>query len=101
MALDIEYISKKTGIPVDKVESAMFWIVDHLMENISDDAINCGAYYNLQANGDKNMIESYKAILWAQYEEIDGQKPQSPGPWVTVDLINGIGVHKERPYRNG
>lgn len=67
------------------------------MDNISDEAIDCGAYHNAPYNGDKNMIESYKAILWASFEEVQGNKPKAAGPWVTIDPYKGIGVHSERP----
>lgn len=94
--MNIEKLAEKLGVDVPKARSITFWVVDHLLDNISQKAIDCGAYTNSPMNGDKNMVESFRAILWAQYEELNGDIPEQPGPWVTVDPL-GIQVHKERP----
>lgn len=90
-------LAARLQLSESQLRSAVFWIVDYLMDNISHDAVDCGAYHNSPMNGDRRMIDSYKAILWAQYEEIDGQKPKTAGPWVAID-VGGISIHSERPY---
>lgn len=88
---------KHWDIPENKIEGIVFNIVDYFLDNISDAAIDAGAYYNSPLNGDTNMVKSYKEILWAMYEEIKGSGPKSPGLWVAIDPINGITIHSDRP----
>lgn len=85
------------GLNQQQARSVAFWLVDYWMENLSEDAINAGAYHNVPHNGDSNMIKSFQEILWASYEELDGQKPTPPGPWVSIDPVSGIQVHSKRP----
>jgi hypothetical protein len=93
--MNITKLAEKLRMTEDQSKSMVFHVVDFLMDNIPDEAIDAGAYHNIPANGDRNMIESYKAILWASFEKLDGQKPEAKGPWVHIDS-SGISVTKER-----
>jgi len=91
-----EKLAEKMGVTPEKAKSYAFWLTDYLMDNLTEAAIDCGAYHNSPLNGDKNMIESFKAILWAMFEEIEGGKPEAAGPWVGISY-DGISINKERP----
>lgn len=83
-------------MPEKPTASEAFKVVDYFLDNISDNAIECGAYYNSPSNGDERMVKSFKEILWALYEELEGNVPQPAGPFVYIDPINGISISKRR-----
>lgn len=88
---------KSLNLTDNQIGYVSLFLIDYLMDNVTEAAIDCGAYHNMPANGDKNMIESYRSILWAMYEEINGDTPEPEGPWVAIDPVNGITVHQQRP----
>ncbi|AGR47844.1 hypothetical protein PHIM7_145 [Sinorhizobium phage phiM7] len=84
--MTIEVLAKSLNVSEDEAKSILFRVVDYLIsQDPSDDVITCGEWTNSPMNGIDNMIESYRAMLWASFEELDGQKVDKPGPWVTLD----------------
>ncbi|AKF13423.1 hypothetical protein PHIN3_160 [Sinorhizobium phage phiN3] len=84
--MTIEVLAKSLDVTEDQAKSILFRVVDYLIsQDPSDDVIDCGRWTNSPMNGIDNMIESYRAMLWASFEELDGQKVDKPGPFVVFD----------------
>lgn len=89
--MTIEVLAKSLDVDVRKAQSILFRVVDYLIsQEPSDEVIRCGEWTNSPLNGVTNMIESYKAMLWASFEELDNQKVNIPGPWVTLNPNTGL-----------
>lgn len=69
----VEKISKQTGVDQKQVKSVIFWFINHICDEdriLTDEAIYEGAEFNHGHNGVVRMVKSYKALLYAEYEEI-------------------------------
>lgn len=94
----IEDLAKYLNVDIEKAKSLCFWVVDFLMDDIPQNAVDAGMYHLPAYVGDVKAIEAYQAILWGAYEEkVEGNKAEAAGPWVTIDPVNGFLIHKERP----
>lgn len=94
---DIATLATKLRVDELQAKSILFWVVDFLIEReLSEDVLDCGRWHNHPHNGTDNMIESHKAMLWASFEELDGQKVDKPGPFV---MFNPNTMQIELEYR--
>jgi hypothetical protein len=94
-----EEYAKYLNLTPEEYRRILYWSINFLNDNIPEDAVLAGSYTNIPANGVKNMIESYQAILWAQSEYFtQDRKVSLPGPWVELDMeTNTFKVLKEPP----
>jgi len=94
----IDDLAQYLDLDLNKLQSISFWLVDFLMTDIPEIALDNGSYYMPAYVGDKSIEESYKSVLWAVYEEkIEKKQAEPEGPWVAIDPVNGITIHKDKP----
>lgn len=94
----IEELAAYLKVDLKRAQSICFWVVDFLMDDVPQNAVDAGMYHLPAYVGDKRAVEVYQAILWGSYEEkVEGNKAEAQGPWVTIDPVNGVGIHNERP----
>lgn len=87
--MTIQKLAEKLKVDEKKAESILFHVVDFLIDiEPSDEVVACGSYYNSPLNGDTRMIRSYRELLWAQYEELVGQRPHPPSPTIRFDIVS-------------
>ena len=81
----------------NQVDGVLFNCVQFLLDNVSENTIDAGLYYNHRSNSEKNMVESYKTMLWTAYEETQG-RPYEP----VQETVIGISMQVEGcPYKIG
>ena len=95
-AQNLTELAAKMRMTEKEALSAFFHVTDFISDlELSDNVINCGAYYNSPLNGDDNMVKSCKEIIFAIYQELEGQVPKPAGPWFHINQ-NGIKFNDQR-----
>ena len=92
-----EYFKHK-NLTEDNVRSLAFKIVGFMLDNVTQEAVDCGAYFMPGNVGDTSLKKAFEEMLWALYDQhFDNQIPQAAGPWVNVNFATSrITVTTER-----
>lgn len=94
---DMEHLAKRLGTDIKGAKLALFWVMDFMSENVTQEILDCGAYYMPSYVGDSNLEKSFKEMVFAFHQQFGEEvKPDlCEGPWVHINH-NGIQVSKDR-----